>query len=172
MNSMEKRIYFPLPGTKPRAVQLVASRYTDWSIQELLFFHNTAANIYNFHLTVKLSSLEQTYLCHLRIAEPYTRFATCHRLVAIQRAYNSSTCHVTDWTQWMINVSLGIVAKKGTEISRSVRSYHTPISVMAVTMLYTILKEINVNVLCCYWLVKKRYAVCWYCCQVINNMRN
>jgi hypothetical protein len=59
----------------------------------------------------------------------------------------------------MINVSLGIVAKKGVEISRTVSSYHTPITIMLVTMLYTILEEVNVNVLYCYWPVKKKYTV-------------
>jgi hypothetical protein len=60
----------------------------------------------------------------------------------------------------MINVSLGIVAKKGVEISRTVSSYHTPITIMlVVTMLYTILTEIYVNVLYCYWPVKEKYTV-------------
>jgi hypothetical protein len=55
----------------------------------------------------------------------------------------------------MINISLGIVAKKGVGISRTVSSYHAPIAIM----LYTILEEVNVNDLYGYWPVKKEYTV-------------
>jgi hypothetical protein len=60
----------------------------------------------------------------------------------------------------MINVPLGIVAKNGVKISRNRNSFHTPITIMPVMMLYAFLKEINLHVLYCYWPVKKKYKVC------------